>query len=123
MAAAPGAIPHARADSGVLLPYPPVFETLDAATYDLEGERVGEAHLVIERLDNGNVRMLSKTGFEGGARTILSTELAPVLGRGQHEEFAGDVLIFSLLRQFIRLVEQLAEVIGDMDLTLVTLDL
>ncbi len=68
----------ASADSGVTLPYPAVFGKIPASTLDAGQRRVGDANLVIEKLDNGNVRMLSESGVEGGARTVASVELVPV---------------------------------------------
>jgi hypothetical protein len=38
---------------------------------------VGTAQLVIEKLDNGNVRISSESGFTGGARTLATAELVP----------------------------------------------
>jgi len=68
----------ARAESEILIPYPRAFGTIPAATYDQEHQRVGGAHLVIERLESGNVRILSESGIDRGARTVASAELAPV---------------------------------------------
>lgn len=66
------------ADSGLSLPYPAVFGKIPASTFDVSRRRVGDANLVIEKLGNGNVRMLSESGVEGGARTVASVELVPV---------------------------------------------
>ena len=71
----------AGAESGVDLPYPPTFDVLEAATYDLEGVRVGGATLVVEQLDDDNVRMHLRTGFAQGAHSVLSAELLPQEGR------------------------------------------
>jgi hypothetical protein len=68
----------AGADSGLTLAYPAVFGTIPASTFDAGQRRVGDANLVIEKLDNGNVRMLSESGIEGGARTVATVELVPV---------------------------------------------
>lgn len=70
----------ARAESGLVLAYPAVFETIAASTYDESGQRVGSAHLVIEKLDGGNVRILSESRIDGGARTIATADLAPIDG-------------------------------------------
>jgi hypothetical protein len=72
-----------RAESGLLLEYPPVVGTVPAATYDLARHQVGKAHLVLERLDNGHLRMLSDSGFTAGVRTVVTAELAPVDGSGK----------------------------------------
>jgi hypothetical protein len=68
----------ARAESEIRIPYPAAFGTIPAATYDEDHQRVGSAHLVIEKLESGNVRILSESGIDQGARTIASAELAPV---------------------------------------------
>ena len=60
------------AESDLLLDAPNAFGTIDASTYDVNRQRVGDAHLVVERLDEGNVRILSESGFTGGARTVIS---------------------------------------------------
>jgi hypothetical protein len=75
MSAAPTA-----ADSELRLVYPAVFETVPASTYDAEHRRVGSAHLVIEKLANGNVRLIGETGIDGGERTVVNAELVPIDG-------------------------------------------
>lgn len=77
------AAPSARADSALRLEYPSFVGTVPAATYDLEHHRVGKAHLVLEKLDNGHLRMLSDSGFTGGVRTVVTADLAPVDGTGR----------------------------------------
>jgi hypothetical protein len=57
--------------------YPASFGAIPAATYDTDRRRVGAAHLVIEHLDDGNVRLFSESGIAGGARTIATAELEP----------------------------------------------
>jgi len=71
----------AGAESALRLPYPHQFSVVPAATYDTHGDRVGEAHLALERLPDGQVRLLTDTGFESGPRTVLSALLEPVDGR------------------------------------------
>ena len=73
----------AMAGSALRLPYPVESGRIPASTYDENGERVGGAHLLIEWLDSGNLRMLAQSGFEHGARTVASAELAPA-GDGAH---------------------------------------
>lgn len=68
----------ARAESGLRLPLPDRFGTIPASTYDEQGRRVGDAHLVIEKLDDRRVRILSESGFDGGARNVATAELALV---------------------------------------------
>ena len=51
-----------------------------------------------------------------------SAENTPVAQRGEDEQFAGDVLVLTLLRQLVGHVEQLAEVLGHVDLALVAFD-
>jgi hypothetical protein len=70
--------PASRADSGLRLPYPDFFGEIPAATYDDTRVRVGSANLKVERLEGGNVRILSESGIEDGARTLAVAELAPV---------------------------------------------
>jgi len=67
-----------RAESEIRIPYPDAFGAIPAATYDEDHRRVGGAHLVIEKLENGNVRILSESGIDQGARTVARAELAPV---------------------------------------------
>lgn len=59
---------------------PARFGAIPAATYDTHRERVGSAYLVIERLDDGNVRIFSESGIQDGARTVATAELAPEAG-------------------------------------------
>lgn len=64
---------HARsasAESGVRLPWPETFGVVPAGTYDVHGRRLGDAHLVSERLDDGTVRIVVETGIRGGARNV-----------------------------------------------------
>lgn len=70
----------AGAESELVLPYPQSFGTVPASTYDDEGRRVGDAHLVVEKLDDGRVRMLAESGFEGAERNVVSAILAPLNG-------------------------------------------
>jgi hypothetical protein len=70
--------PTSRADSGLRLPYPDFFGEIPAATYDDTRVRVGSANLRVEKLESGNVRILSESGIEDGARTLAFAELAPV---------------------------------------------
>lgn len=76
LAASPG-----WAESGLLLEYPVELVDLGAvpaSTYDVDRKRVGTAHLSIEKLENGDLRMESDSGFTGGERTLVTAVLAPV---------------------------------------------
>jgi hypothetical protein len=68
----------ARAESTLAVDYPDTFGVIPAATYDVERHRVGKAHLVVEELDDGRVRMFSESGFTAGPRTVLTALLEPV---------------------------------------------
>jgi hypothetical protein len=70
----------ARAESALRLPYPHVFGTIPASTYDEHYKRVGSAHLVIENVDDTRVRLLVESGIDGGARTVATAELETVDG-------------------------------------------
>jgi hypothetical protein len=71
---------HAGAESALRIEFPQSFGTVRAGTYDAERHRVGAAHLVAERLDDGNVRLFSESGITGGPRTVVTAELAPEPG-------------------------------------------
>ncbi len=68
----------ATAASALRLPYPTEIGRIPGSTYDERGERVGDAHLVIERLESGNLRMVAQSGFDRGIRNVASAELAPI---------------------------------------------
>lgn len=73
----------AGAESALHLAYPQIFATVPASTYDLGGERVGGAHLLIEQLPDGGVKMTTETGFDAGPRTVLTVGLMSIdEGRG-----------------------------------------
>ena len=65
------------AESDLSLPEPEVEGDIPAETYDLEGERVGEASLGVVRTPKGNWMLRARSGIEGSARTEMSAELAP----------------------------------------------
>ena len=67
----------ARAESALRLPYPEAFGTVPAATYDTSRMRVGDAHLVIEKLADQGVRIFAESGFDGGARNVATAVLEP----------------------------------------------
>lgn len=67
----------ASAESAVDLPAPSVLGGIDASTYDLEGNRVGDAELAVTRLDNGHLELRSLSGIEGSAQLEVVAELAP----------------------------------------------
>ena len=68
----------ANAESALRLEWPATLGTLSATTFDTNRVAVGAAHVMIERLDDGNVRMRSDSGFAEGARTVVSALLEPV---------------------------------------------
>jgi hypothetical protein len=67
----------ASARSGLEFDSPKAFETIPAATFDETQVRVGTAHLVVEQLGGGDVRMISESGIDGGARNIAVAVLEP----------------------------------------------
>lgn len=67
----------ARAESELRLSYPEVFGTVPASTYDTNRHRVGAAHLVIEKLEDQDVRIFAESGFDGGARNVATALLEP----------------------------------------------
>jgi len=71
----------AHAESGLVVDYPDSFGVVPAATYDVEHRRVGKAHLVLEELEDGRVRIFSESGFTGGERTVLTAVFAPIEGK------------------------------------------
>jgi hypothetical protein len=68
----------ALAESALRLPYPQIFGTIPASTYDVNHQRVGDAHLVVENLNEGRVRVVVESGIDGGASTIATAELEAV---------------------------------------------
>jgi hypothetical protein len=67
------------ADSELMLPYPTSYGTIPAATFDEGRQRVGDANLKVEKLEDGTVRIHAESGVDGGARTIATATLAPIL--------------------------------------------
>jgi hypothetical protein len=72
----------ASGKSDLLLPVPHSFGTFPASTYNEDGKRVGAAHLVIERLDNGHVRLFGESGIDGSARNVVTAEFESANGGG-----------------------------------------
>ena len=72
----------ARAESALRMSTPKSFGVIPAASYDEQGHRVGEAHLAIEKLDDGHVRIAADSGYERGARSVALAELEPTGGAG-----------------------------------------
>jgi hypothetical protein len=68
------------ADSELMLPYPASFGKIPAATFDTGRQRVGDANLEVEKLNDGTVRIFAESGVDGGARTIATATLAPIVG-------------------------------------------
>jgi len=67
------------ADSELELPYPASFGKIPAATFDTGRHRVGDADLEVEKLEDGNVRIFAESGVDGGARTVATATLAPIV--------------------------------------------
>jgi hypothetical protein len=67
------------ADSELMLPFPIIYGTIPAATFDTGRQRVGDANLKIEKLEDGTVRILAESGFDDGARTVATATLAPIV--------------------------------------------
>ncbi len=74
---------HARAESALRVDPPEQLGVVPASTYDVRRQRVGRAHLVIEGLEQGRIRLLNESGFTGGARTVMNVVLEPVDGDGK----------------------------------------
>jgi len=70
----------AWADSELMLPYPASFGRIPAATFDAGRHRVGGANLEVEKLEDGTVRIYAESGVDGGARTIATATLSPIVG-------------------------------------------
>ena len=71
----------AAGESDLVLDYPDAVGTIDASTYDVERKRVGDAHLVVEKLDDDHLRILSESGFTGGARTVITATFEQIDGK------------------------------------------
>jgi len=67
------------ADSDLMLPYPASFGKIPAATFDAGRHRVGGANIEVEKLEDGTVHILAESGVDGGARTIATATLAPIV--------------------------------------------
>ena len=86
-----------HAESAFEFAVPTRFGRVPAATYDDDGNRIGAADLLIERQDDGKVRIFTLSGREGGARTVASAVFAPLvrqrtmrLIRQESRSFDGD---------------------------------
>ena len=69
----------AWADSELMLPYPAIYGVIPAATFDTGQQRVGDANLKIEKLEDGTVHIFAESGVDGGARTVATATLAPIV--------------------------------------------
>jgi hypothetical protein len=86
-----------RAESVFEFAYPTQFGRVPAATYDDEGNHIGAADLLIEKQDDGRVRIFTLSGRDEGARTVASALFAPLarersmrLVRQESRSFDGD---------------------------------
>jgi hypothetical protein len=75
--------PTAGAESALRLSRPERYGDIAAQTFDETGRRIGDAHLRIAQLPNGDVSLLSESRIDGGAANRLTAQLAPVDG-GAH---------------------------------------
>ncbi|MBW2421446.1 MAG: hypothetical protein JRH19_23095, partial [Deltaproteobacteria bacterium] len=73
-----GSASVAGAGSRMTMPYPTFFGTIPAATYDVHGNRLGDAFLAIDLRDDGSVEMDVVSGIDGGAKNVVHAELEPV---------------------------------------------
>lgn len=94
----------AGAESELLLPVPKEFGTVPASTYDEKGRRVGDAHLSVERMEDGTVRLIGQSGYEGAARNIVTAEL----------EIVNDGSALRLLRQTSASFDQTGQALGQL---------
>jgi hypothetical protein len=67
-----------HAESAFELPYPARFGAVPAATYDPDGQRIGEAAVTIERVEGG-IRLLSHSGKRDGESTIATATFTPIV--------------------------------------------
>jgi hypothetical protein len=67
------------ADSDLMLPYPVSYGTIPAATFDAGRQRVGDANLRVEKREDGTVHIFAESGVDGGARTVATATLAPIV--------------------------------------------
>ena len=72
----------AHAESALRMAYPENLGVIPASTYDSQQKRVGDAHIVIDKLDDDSIRIFSESGITDGARTIATAVLAPVQSGG-----------------------------------------
>lgn len=68
----------ALADSAFTLPYPSQTGSVPAAAYTEDGKPLGRAHLGMERLAGGWLRIVSEAGRPDGARMQATALLEPV---------------------------------------------
>jgi len=71
------------AESALRLPRPSHFGDVAALTLDESGRCIGDAHVQMDELPNGEVTLLSESRIEGGGGNRLTAELAPV-DSGKH---------------------------------------
>ncbi len=83
----------ATAESALTLPYPhaAMFGAIAVSTYNDGGQRVGDASIQFELLDNKRIALRLRSGFDGGARLELDAELEPTQ--------IGEVRMLRILRE------------------------
>jgi hypothetical protein len=68
----------AAARSGLVLPYPPSIGAVPAATYDDDGNRIGDAALRYERKPDGHLHLRAESSMTDGPRTVMQAEFAEI---------------------------------------------
>ena len=67
----------AQATSALRLPYPMEFGVKPSSTYDVNGKRMGGGNVLIEKTDDGGVRMTVINELDSVSRHTLVAELGP----------------------------------------------
>jgi hypothetical protein len=71
----------AFARSALVLPYPPSLGSIPAATYDDDGNRVGDAALHYRRDGDGRIRLRAESSMDDGPRNVIEAEFAELEDR------------------------------------------
>jgi hypothetical protein len=92
----------AQATSALRLPYPVEFGVKPSSTYDVNGKRMGGGNVLIEKTEDGGVRMTVINELDSVSRHTLVAELGPT----ENGEF------LQLLREEGKTTNQQGELIG-----------
>ena len=109
-------------DNGVQLPLPGLFGQVDCEF--VQGAPIVLALRVVDALAAAD--LLQRRRDPALVRAALAQQLPQprfVIGRGQGEQFTGDVLILAVLRVFVAKVKQPVQVLGNVDFPAVSLQL